>query len=347
VVIMRGRSILRQFHLWLGLRLGPGWESRVWDRALATARAHHPGQQGDWSFEVTGKGGPIPARYYPPSHHSGHHVEREMLWFSADGSRIVRSDPWGSYMMSWLYELHMHLLAGETGSLIVGWSGFVVLVLLVSGLIVWWSRGSWRKGLAFKRKAASIRRLRDIHKLSGLWSLVLLFLLAGTGAFLALPDIKTTLFTAAIAAPDTVPSPRSTASSGQQVPISIALAAAHKALPDARLAFIDVPDGGDKPIRMRMQVPGDPHFRFPGSFIFVDQYSGRVLAVHDVRSGNTATAVNSRVRPIHDGSIGSLWGRVLAVILGFVPLLLFVTGILHWRRRLAARAQFRSTGSIS
>ena len=370
---MRGRSIFRKIHLWLGLSLGalfvvfgltgsalvfyveidaavhpevrsnavptgPGWDSPVWDRALAKARAYRPDPQGEWSFEVTGEGGPIPARYYPPSHHNGHHAEREMLWFSADGSTIVRSDPWGSYLMSWLYELHMHLLAGAAGRMIVGWSGFAVLVLLASGVIVWWPRGSWRKGLAFTRKAAPIRRLRDIHKLTGLWSLGALFLLAGTGAFLALPDIKARLFTAVIAAPDIVPSPRSTASSGQQVPISVALAAAHKALPDARLTFIDVPAGGDKVIRLRVQVPGDPHVRFPSSFIFADQYSGRVLAVHDLRSGNAATAVNSWVRPIHDGSIGGLWGRVLAVILGFVPLLLFVTGLLHWRRRIKARA---------
>jgi len=379
---MRGRSILRRVHLWLGLSLGvlfvvlgltgsalvfyveidaalnrearsdtrlvaPGWNSTVWDRALSTGRSHRPDPQGDWSFEVTGEGGSIPARFYPSSLHAGHHAEREMLWFSPDGSTIVRSDPWGGYIMSWLYELHMHLLAGEPGRQIVGWSGFAMLILLFTGVIVWWPRGSWRKALAFKRKAAPIRRLRDIHKLSGLWSLILLFLLVATGALLALPEIKAKLFTAVIAAPDQVPSVRSGTASGPQVPISTALAAAHKALPDARLAFIDVPDGGDKPIRLRVQVPGDPHHRFPGSFIFVDQYSGRVLTVHDVRRGNASGAVNSWVRPIHDGTIGGLWGRVLAVILGFVPLLLFVTGLLHWRRRLTARAQSRSTGSPS
>lgn len=382
MVIVRGRPILRQIHLWLGLSLGvlfvvlgltgsalvfyvgidaslhpevrgetalagPGWDSRVWDRALATARAYRADPRGEWSFEVTGEGGSIPARYYPPRHHAGHHAEREMLWFSADGSAIVRSDPWGSYLMSWLYELHMHLLAGEPGRLIVGWSGFAILVLLVSGLVVWWPRGSWRKALAFKRTAVPIRRLRDIHKLAGLWSIVPLILLVGTGALLALPDIKARLFTAAIAPPDVVPSPRSSVSTGRPIPVSAALAVAHRALPDARLAFIDVPGEGDEPFRMRVQVPGDPHVRFPGSFIFVDQHSGRVLAIHDVRRGNAATAVSSWVRPIHDGSIGGLWGRVLAVVLGFVPLLLFVTGLLHWRRRIRARAQSRSTGSIS
>lgn len=98
---------------------------------------------------------------------------------------------------------------------------------------------------------------------------------------------------------------------------------------------------------MRVQVPGDPHRRFPSSFIFVDQYSGRVLAVHDVRRGNASTTTVKWIRALHDGSIAGLSTRFLAIVLGLVPLVLFMTGFLHWRRRLAARAQFHSTGSHS
>lgn len=376
----RSRILLRQFHLWLGLTLGglfallgltgsalvfyieidqalhpaiaervstpaPDWASPVWDRALATGRMRWPDPHGTWSLEANGEGGAIPARYYPSDHH-GHHAERWMVWFSADGTRVVRAEPWGRYLMSWLYELHMHLLAGEIGSQIVGWSGFAMLVLLVSGIVVWWPRGSWRKALAFKRNAASIRRLRDLHKLPGLWSVALLFILAGTGALLALPAIRTQLLTAAIVAPDTVPDPQSRASNGRQIPVSRALAAARRAAPDARLAFIDVPGAGSEPFRFRVQMPGDPHSRFPSSFVFVDQYSGTVLAIHDVRRGNAATTTAKWIRALHDGSVDGLPTRILAVFLGLVPLGLFVTGFLHWRRRLAARAHSHATGSL-
>lgn len=377
----RTRILLRQFHLWLGLGLGGlfallgltgsalvfyieidrmlhpaveqqvstpalDWSSPAWDRALATGRERWRDPHGSWSFEATGEGGAIPARYYPSDHHS-HHAEREMVWFSADGKRVLRAEAWGGYLMSWLYELHMHLLAGEVGSQIVGWSGFAMLVLLVSGIVVWWPRGSWRKAFAFRRDAVALRRLRDLHKLSGVWSMALLFILVGTGALLALPAIKAQLLTVAITAPDKVPDPLSSASTGQQIPISRALAAAHRAVPDARLAFIDVPGTGSEPFRMRVQMPGDPHRRFPSSFVFVDQYSGAVLAVHDVRQGNAGTTTAKWIRVLHDGSVGGLSTRILAIILGCVPLGLFVTGFLHWRRRLAARAQSHATGSVS
>ena len=121
------------------------------------------------------------------------------------------------------------------------------------------------------------------------------------------------------------------------MPLSQALAAAHAALPDAQLAFIDVPGQGDAPIRMRMQVPGDPHRRFPSSFVFVDAYSGQVLAVHDAGRGNASTQIAKWIRAIHDGSIGGLTTRVLAILLGLVPTALLITGFLYWQQRRARR----------
>lgn len=379
------RRTLRVLHRWLGLSLGLlfavlalsgsalvfyteidaalhpevqpdpslpplAWDSHSWDVLQTTALRHRPEPNGEWAFEVTGQGGPIPARYYPPTDHSGHAAEREMLWFSADGSGILRSATWGEYLMSWLYELHMHLLAGETGRQVVGWAGFASLLLLLGGLALWWPRGSWRKALAFKRRAAPIRRMRDLHKLAGLGSVFLLILLVLSGALLALPDIKDALLRSAIAIPTAPPAVRSGAAIaamgqspavGQSLPLSQALAHAREALPDARLAFVNLPVGGDAPIRVRVQVPGDPHRRFPSSYVYIDQYSGELLAVHDLRQGNAANVLNSWIRPLHDGSIAGTMGRVLALLLGFVPPFLFVSGLLYWRTRrrsLAARS---------
>jgi uncharacterized iron-regulated membrane protein len=162
-------------------------------------------------------------------------------------------------------------------------------------------------------------------------------LLVFTGVLLALPEVKQQVLTSTLGAPDEVPAPRSTQATGTQVPLSQALATAHAALPEARLTFIDVPSHGDEPLRMRMQVPGDPHRRFPASFVFVDAYSGQVLAVHDARRGNASTQVSKWIRPIHDGSIAGLGTRVLAILLGLLPTALLITGFLYWQQRRARR----------
>lgn len=369
------RLLIRRLHLWLGLSLGlllavlgltgsalvfyieidsalhpveaapntpaPDWVSPVWDDVLATAQREYPDPGGQWSFEVNGIEGPIPARFYPSQAHHDHHSEREMVWFSADGLRVLRAEPWGGYLMSWLYELHMHLLAGETGRLVVGWGGLASLLLLVTGIVTWWPRGSWRNALSFKRNAVPVRRLRDLHKHGGVWSLLLLILLAFTGALLALPEVKQWILATTLVAPDDIPRPRSTAGTTSRIPLTQALAAAHSALPTAQLAFFDVYADGS-PVRMRMQMPGDPHRRFPSSFVFVDASTGEVLAVHDADRGNAATQVSKWIRSIHDGSIAGLGTRVLAIVVGIIPSVLLVTGFLYWRQRRSRRAHPRS-----
>jgi len=352
---------VRRVHLWLGLSLGllfvllgltgsalvfytgidtalhpaiqsgrddraPDLNARVWDRALTTGRGRWHDAGSKWTLEVTGEGGAIPARYYPAP---GHHGDRMMVWFSADGTRIVRAETWGGDLMSWLYQLHMALLAGDIGGQVVGWSGVAMLLLLVSGVVAWWPRGSWQKALAFKRDAAPIRRLRDLHKLSGLWSMALLFALVATGVLLALPTVTQALF-----GPAAIPAPKSVDGGAGRITIDRAFMIAQRALPDGRIVFVDVPSVRDMPIRVRVQVLGDPHQRFPGSYVFIDQPSGRVLAVHDVRHAGTGTFLVSWIRTLHDGTIGGMGTRILAVLVGFMPTLLFATGILHWLRRI-------------
>ncbi|NQE61309.1 PepSY domain-containing protein [Caulobacter sp. RHG1] len=372
------RSLLRQFHLWLGLILGlpflvlaftgsalvfyieidallnpavrstsaappPDWRSPAWDKALQTAKARWPEASGKWSFEVTEKPGAIPARYYPPStaHGHAHGVDPLMVWFSPDGEQVVRQARWGDYLMTWFYDVHRNLLAGDTGNYVVGWIGVATLLLLITGLIVWWPKGSWRKALAYKRRASPSRRLYDLHKLLGLSSLVLLLILSATGALLALPAEKTWLLGKLIAPMTPIPSPVSTRHTGTQVSVGQALATAHAALPDAQLTWIDVPGPGDGAFRTRVRAPGDPTQRFPHSFVFVDQYSGKVLAVHDMRRGSSSTLVNAWIRPLHDASVGGLTTRILGVLVGFVPTMLFVTGFLRWRLR---KTKTRSAG---
>ncbi|QNE32419.1 PepSY domain-containing protein [Sphingomonas sp. NBWT7] len=363
----RARIVVRRVHLWLGLGIGllfaligltgsalvfytgidaalhpaievarndpaPGLASPVWDRALATGRARWHDPAGKWSIEVTGEGDAIPARFYPSSGH-GHHADRMMVWFSPDGGRIVRAEPWGGYLMSWLYQLHMALLAGDLGGQVVGWSGVAMLLLLASGMLVWWPRGSLHKALAFKRDAAPIRRLRDLHKLTGLWAAPPLFVLVATGVLLALPPVMQVILR-----PATVLAPLASKPAGSSIGIARALTVAQRALPDGRIVFVDVSAAPGAAIRVRFQVPGDPHGRFPGSYVFIDAASGRVLAVHDVRRNGNGVAVTSWIRALHDGTIGGLATRVLAVAAGLVPTILFVTGLSHWRRRRGAGA---------
>lgn len=365
----RLRRAVRKLHLWLGLWLGglfvllgltgsllvfypqvdamlhpelraEGEGEPDWDRALATVRAAYPDKQGGWRFEVTGEPGVIPARYYDPPERAVHAFRPMMVWLSPDGGRVLRRDYWGEYAMTFIYDLHYRLTLGEVGGKIVGWSGFGLLALLLSGLWAWWPRhwsgGSWRKALRIKRGAHQLRVLRDWHKSAGLAGSLFLLLLTGTGIMLALPDESDAVLGTMGLAVDHLPHVHDSAmASGAQLAIapSQAVTAARTALPGARIAWIETPPATGGSYRLRMQVPGDASFRFPHSFVWVDGASGQVLAVQDARAAQSGSVVNTWIHPLHDGSAGGLAGRILVAVAGLVPLVLFVTGWMRWRRR--------------
>jgi len=365
------RKAVRKLHLWLGLSLGllfvllgltgsalvfyteiDGWLNPVvpvetsaepdWNRAVATVRTAFPDKAGPWRFEVTGEAGPIPARYYNPPETAGRDFAPMMVWLSPDAAQVVRKDYWGDYAMTFLYDLHYRLLLGKMGGTILGYAGIALFVLLMTGLWAWWPRGSWRKALRYKAGSSRSRTLRDIHKLSGLWGLSLLLMLTVTGVMLELPDESDAVLAATIGPVDAMPKPGSHDWQGPQIPLTQAMARARATLPSARIAWVEVPGAGDGAFKLRMALPGDPSDRFPHSFVWVDQYSGRVLAVTDARTAGASTTINNWVHPLHDGSAGGLPLRLLVLLAGLVPLILFITGWMRWRSSVSRHTQGES-----
>lgn len=362
------RALARQIHLWLGLSLGAlfavvgltgsilvfytGLDDALhpeialsgaapppcWERVLETARATYPDKQGPWRFEVTGRGGDIPARYYAPPERAGRDFAPMMAWFSADGGRVLRRDYWGDYAVTWIYDLHHRLLMGSAGAKILGWSGIAMMALLISGLVAWWPRpGTLGKALRIKRNASPIRRLYDAHKLVGLASMGLVVLLTATGIVLAMPKDCMTVLRPVLGASSSPPVINASMSFRPEARISVdrAIAVAHQALPCADLVWIETPAVDHGVYRLRMRVHGDPSPRFPHGFVWVAPDSGRVLAITDARQANPHDLVLNWIHPLHDGSVGGLPGRLLALLVGLAPGQLLLIGVVRWRLRCA------------
>ncbi len=75
--------------------------------------------------------------------------------------------------------IHGELLIGTVGDRLVELAAGWGVVLVVSGLYLWWPRGRWGAGVLWPRMAARGRLFwRDVHAVTGFWgSLLLLFML--------------------------------------------------------------------------------------------------------------------------------------------------------------------------
>jgi len=356
----RARRLVTRLHLWLGLGLGAllvlagltgallvfyveidarlhpeqaaaGSASLAsYDRAIVTLHRAYPDKTGPWRIEVTHRAGAIPARYYNPPETAGRDFAPMLVWLSPDGTRVLRREFWGDTAMTLVYDLHYRLLLGRLGGVIFGYAGLALLVLLGSGLAAWWPRGSLAKALRYKSGAAPRRRWRDQHKLAGLAGLPVLALLTATGVMLALPRESDAVLGTVLGPTQPLPQVGAAPGAGAPIPPSAAARAALDALPGARLAWIEIPGASGGAYRLRVQVPGDPSARFPHSYVWVDPDRGTVLAAADASRAPLLGRFDNWLHPLHDGSAGGLALRLVVLLGGVVPLVLFITGLRRW-----------------
>lgn len=98
---------------------------------------------------------------------------------SPQGRVIGSADP-DARWSAWLARLHGSLLVGRTGKIIVETAASWAIVMILTGLYLWWPRGRGLAGVVWPRLSLGGRAaLRDLHAVTGFWvsglALVLLF----------------------------------------------------------------------------------------------------------------------------------------------------------------------------
>lgn len=98
---------------------------------------------------------------------------------SPQGKVIGAADP-EQRISAWLSRIHGTLLIGRAGGLLVELAASWAIVMILSGLYLWWPRGRGAAGVVWPRLSLGGRTaLRDLHAVTGFWvsglALVLLF----------------------------------------------------------------------------------------------------------------------------------------------------------------------------
>jgi len=88
---------------------------------------------------------------------------------SPQGDVIGSADP-EARISAWLSKIHGSLLMGRTGGLIVELAASWAIVMILTGLYLWWPRGRAMAGVVWPRLSLGGRAaLRDLHAVTGFW----------------------------------------------------------------------------------------------------------------------------------------------------------------------------------
>ena len=213
--------------------------------------------------------------------------------------------------------LHYQLGLGPAGSFLIAADGIALLLLALSGLGQWWpGRARIGPALAIRRRLPARLLLRQCHRTAGVLAALFLFLLAATGAALALPD--------AFAALDAPAAARS-APRPEPAHVDAALARARTAFPQARLRDVRLVPGA---IRVNFHAPE----RGPRAVhqVTVDTTA---MALGPVQPARDNTALWMTMLPIHTGEFAGLAGRLAMTLAAVVLALLAMSGLAIGLRR--------------
>jgi uncharacterized iron-regulated membrane protein len=242
---------------------------------------------------------------------------------------ILGSTEDGSNWILKIHDLHVNFLSGKFGNQIVTWSTVCLLVLSLSGIILWWPR--WTTHFHWQSPLQSLNR--DLHYSVGFWSSLAMFMFAVTGLSLHYQTGKLL---------DLLNTPRAaTAMPGHGTTIEGMMATAREALPGAEIPRLLLPEKKGDPVFMYMRFPED---RTPAgrSFITMDPRTGAALSVGSSRTAPLAqTALVQWTREIHTGTILGLPTKILAALFALLLPVLAVTGPFIWINKQRALARGR------
>ncbi|WP_416394769.1 PepSY-associated TM helix domain-containing protein [Allohahella sp. A8] len=224
------------------------------------------------------------------------------------------------------------------GYYLVGAMSLVTLGALITGAVVY--KRFWR---AYTRPVFRLGRglrvaLGDFHRLAGAWSLWFLLLMGLTGLWYLVQGIlwhnEVEIETAVTPVPlsdvpllsdedSTVPRP---------VSLEAALAQARHALPSIQPAWVSLPEHA----RDHFMIAGAGDSLFHDQYAYgasVNQWTGEISSLRRPETMNVLQTLTHIADPLHYGTIGGLWTKVIWFVFGLLLSTMALSGFMIWTRR--------------
>lgn len=353
------RKALFQVHLWLGIALGLYYVlvgltgsiivyKKEMERAMipALVRVEPGSQRGSLTAMIDKVKSAYPQAslsniytYWEPGDTWSFRMQsktegRIQVYVDPYRLEVVGEDRYRDKFLQWVYDLHVNLLMGNWGEWLNGWGGVTLTVVSLSGLVVWWpGRRWWRQGFRYETRARWKRQNYDLHKLAGFYSAILLVVVALTGAYFPFADEYHRFIAWVTQGPSQLNAPRVKPLEGQpNVPLDQVLAVAVAAIP-----------GGVPTLFRPAAKPGEVHtlhHRLPGDWrtqgdnaVYIHPQTAEIVRITYHRDLPFGVRLQRDMFGLHFGTFAGHYSRVLWVLLGIVPALLFVTGLLMWWNR--------------
>lgn len=238
------------------------------------------------------------------------------------------------------------LLKTEIGQPIVGWATFIFVVMLITGLILWWpkNKGARKQRFSFQWKDTTKWRRKnyDLHNILGFYIASVAIIMAFTGMVWAFTWFQAIVYVAGSQSftPPELVEKQSVATAGDtDIALEKAYHYTQQRYKDADAFSIGKAEDATGTVNVYVQ-------QYPGVYyvyhqLQFDQYNGQLLYVKNHNERNFGEKIITANYDIHVGAILGIPGKIIVFIASFICGMLPITGFMIWwgrRNKKAAKS---------
>lgn len=260
------------------------------------------------------------------------------LYFNPYSGKFLKQENIEEDFFAIIEDLHMHLwLPREIGRHVVGIATIIFILMLISGIVLWWPKK--RKDLKNRIKikwSAKWRRVNyDWHNVTGFYISILVLIVALTGLTFSYEWMAKTMNFVGNLGQDypeyVAPKIDEKSASSTENPMDISLLQAYKAKPNDEMFFVWYQ--GEKSPIITGSYPDAMDFDHQSNLHFHPK-TGELLSVSLYENKNPGMQLQEMNYGLHTGQYFGLTGKIIAFILSLFAAALPITGfIIFWGRR--------------
>lgn len=232
--------------------------------------------------------------------------------------------------------IHISLLLGHTvGSQIVAYSVLMFVLLLISGIVLWWPKNKnaakqrfwfkWKENTQWKRKNY------DLHNVLGFYAMSILLVISLTGLIWSFEWVGNSVQWVANGG-KTIEKPKpivsDTTQLAEQMPLDRIVASASLRFPTAENLFVSIPQDKKGTVGVFARFEGAANYRSIRNQY--DQHTGQLLKTQQFADMNGGEKMRALNYDLHVGSVLGLPGKFLAFFASLISASLPITGFAIW-----------------
>lgn len=232
-------------------------------------------------------------------------------------------------------QLHRSLFLGDVGKIITGTSALLFIVMLITGIIIWWPRNKevLKQSLWIKPNASFKRKTLDWHRAFGFYASWILIFTSLTGIIWSFKWAENTMYWMTNSKKEERKEFHSEhLSDTNTISVDGILNKVEKYQMASKECFIAMPEDSTGVYRITFRYD-DGGFYKKMDQLFLDQYTGKIINTKLFNEAQLGDKLKSTNYDIHTGKAFGFIGQLIIFFASLIAASLPITGFLIWKNK--------------